>query len=329
MRRAGGSSSLLKLESGSSSARNPFLSRAFGTWRPPHVVCYGCGGANQLEQRRRHLYLALDDWEKGFSLYKLSLDYLLLGSGAGDDDDEQEQRLPDPILRLGFRTVGPHPQFHALGSNIVVTTSASKSNGGKGLTLVYDTETAELHSYVSARALHPDGHTIDLEDRAAGYSWARRGDWCLPFYGDASYDADLGAWVGTRNVQDGCCSHDHLCSCDVVPAAAAGDEGLAAPPAWTVAAGRLTFLEPGMKPKQHRHRLLSIASGGGGGGVCYFLVEPAVRQEFGYGSGDRRLLRLTLFRARYGMNGELLASPLRRQQQPARSYLISRNCACA
>ncbi|KAM0930155.1 hypothetical protein ACQ4PT_000953 [Festuca glaucescens] len=108
-----------------------------GTW--PHF-CDGCG-TDQLLQRRRHLYLALDDWEEGFSLHKIGLDDVLAGSG--DDSGDELRRLPNPILRLGFHTLGSHPRFHALGSNIVVTNDSSFHHGN-GLTLVYDTETAAL-----------------------------------------------------------------------------------------------------------------------------------------------------------------------------------------
>ncbi|KAM0916406.1 hypothetical protein ACQ4PT_010192 [Festuca glaucescens] len=153
-----------------------------------------------------------------------------------------------------------------------------------------------------SRALHPDGRTVfisagsnfvrqhekDLEgtfslDTASG-EWTRRGDWHLPFKGQAHYDGDVGAWVGTRTVyneEDGCC-YEHLCTCEV-PALQQG--GASTPePAWMVAKERLTFLEPTMNIT-HGRALVPA------GGSLFCLVEPAVRQGFTYrnfmGAGDK------------------------------------------
>jgi hypothetical protein len=57
-----------------------------------------CCGANQL-LRRRNLYVVLDDWEKGCSLHKLTMEDLV-GDHYGDAGEPQ--RLPDPIFRLTF-----------------------------------------------------------------------------------------------------------------------------------------------------------------------------------------------------------------------------------
>ncbi|KAM0930148.1 hypothetical protein ACQ4PT_000947 [Festuca glaucescens] len=182
------------------------------------------------------------------------------------------------------------------------------------------------HSYVSTSALHPDGRTIFVSFESSEYSkqkgtfsldtesgeWTRRGDWCLPFSGHVHYDGDLGAWVGTRTVYSNvdCSGYECLCTCDVPD----NSEGM---PAWTVAMEKLTFLEAPLKTLGHV--LLPMGSG------MFCLVEPAVRQGFTYKSflgdgGDKCLLRVTMFRGKYGRKGELVAAPL----QPGRSYLISR-----
>src|SRR4051812_22946156 len=59
-------------------------------------------GANQVLQRRRHLYVVLDDWKDGFSLHKLSLEDLV----GGDDAGVESWSLPDPTIRFGSHTVG-------------------------------------------------------------------------------------------------------------------------------------------------------------------------------------------------------------------------------
>jgi hypothetical protein len=192
--------------------------------------------------------------------------------------------------------------------------------------------------YVSGRALHPDGRTIFVSvktgdgkelgtfslDMESG-AWTCHGDWCLPFKGLAHYDGDLDAWVGIRTVdhkEDYSC-HPHLCSCDV-PALAGNGCTPAPPPAWKVAEEKLTFIEAPLKSMYHRVLVPMRCTGGGAGGT-FCLVEltlrPGVNSYRGsIGDSDRWVLRVTMFRAKYGKSGELVAVPL----QPGRSYLMSR-----
>ncbi|TVU29811.1 hypothetical protein EJB05_21398, partial [Eragrostis curvula] len=69
-------------------------------------------------RRRRHLYLVLDDWERGYSIRKLDL--------SSDDSDDfpmvgrTEQRLPPAVFRLE----APHALsglFAAFGTKIIAT----------------------------------------------------------------------------------------------------------------------------------------------------------------------------------------------------------------
>jgi hypothetical protein len=87
------------------------------------------------------------------------------------------------------------------------------------------------------------------------------------------------------------------------------------PPAAPVAKERLTFIDPSLTPVYGRTLLQT------GGDSVFCLVERALRLE-GHSTvdGDECVLRVTTFRARYGKDGELVATPLR----PGRSYLISR-----
>jgi hypothetical protein len=187
-------------------------------------------------------------------------------------------------------------------------------------------------------ALHPDGRTISASvgrrcrspvehaadegtiylDTATG-EWTRLGDWLLPFNGHAHYDGDLGAWVGTRTVhsEEEGRGYKHLCTCEV-PA----PQGGATPePEWMVAKERLTFLEPSLKPTSGR----ALVRAGGSGGGMFCLVEPAVPlgvtcRNF-MGAGNKCHLQVTMFRAKYAMNGELITVPL----GPGRSYIFSRH----
>ncbi|XP_062189424.1 uncharacterized protein LOC133892584 [Phragmites australis] len=101
------------------------------------------GKRSRPARRRKHLYLVLDDWNKGFSVHKIDTD-----SFDSDSDDDQGPRvavaehLPEPpALRL--QSPGPHVPmlFTTAGSKIFVVTDARY---GQTPALVYDTETAGL-----------------------------------------------------------------------------------------------------------------------------------------------------------------------------------------
>ncbi|EAY94123.1 hypothetical protein OsI_15896 [Oryza sativa Indica Group] len=172
---------------------------------------------------------------------------------------------------------------------------------------------------ITGYALHPDGRTIfvsvakrtpdhddvgDRPDEEVTFSydteraeWARRGGWLLPFDGQAHYDAELDAWVGAIGSRAG----PRLVACDVVPAAAAGDRRPAPPPPrWTFCEQPLTFLGAESHQSLGDPKLLPMGSGA----FCV-VVESAPRGADSVGDGDKLLLRVAVFRAKYGKNGEL------------------------
>jgi hypothetical protein len=189
-------------------------------------------------------------------------------------------------------------------------------------------------SYVWAHALHPDGRTIFVSLRRSGsgkeVGRAGHGDWCLPFKGHGHYDSDLDAWVGTQTVynEDDCSYNQHLCSCDV-PEIGEGRTTPVPAPTWKLAENGLSFLEDPMK-SMYGHTLLPMGCTGDdvcGRGGMFFLIErtlpPGVPfRRYISDGGEKCLLRLTMFRAKYGKNGELVAVPLR----SGRTYLVSRYC---
>ncbi|CAN6200081.1 unnamed protein product [Urochloa humidicola] len=101
------------------------------------------GKRSQPARRRKHLYLVLDDWEKGFSVHKIDTD----GFDSGSDDDDLNGsaavagHLPDPpVLRL--ESPGdPSMSFATMGSKIFIVTDARY---GQTPVLVYDVETAGM-----------------------------------------------------------------------------------------------------------------------------------------------------------------------------------------
>ncbi|WVZ83264.1 hypothetical protein U9M48_030430 [Paspalum notatum var. saurae] len=117
----------------------------------------GAGGSSGDRQqsssrccpKKKHLYLVLDDWDKGYSVHKMDVDSFFF-----DDDDDHDQavaaaddaaprRLPEPpFLRLEIPDVG-HLRIHtsmsvaALGTKIIALAHEHCS-------IVYDTETGVL-----------------------------------------------------------------------------------------------------------------------------------------------------------------------------------------
>jgi hypothetical protein len=95
--------------------------------------------------------VVLDEMNTGHSVYRLNVDDL----DGGDEDavtgidaarvphqtKPLPRRLPEPVLRLGYQSVGTFAQFKALGSKIVAT---GVSSGNGTITFVYDTKTARL-----------------------------------------------------------------------------------------------------------------------------------------------------------------------------------------
>nr|CAB3479672.1 unnamed protein product [Digitaria exilis] len=95
------------------------------------------GDGDKRPRRGKHLYLLLDDWDRGFSIHKIDADCFV----SDNQPDRAARHLPEPpVLRLAS-PVGPVPQngvsFAALGTKIFALMSHRCG-------LVYDTETAVL-----------------------------------------------------------------------------------------------------------------------------------------------------------------------------------------
>ncbi|CAL5054517.1 unnamed protein product [Urochloa decumbens] len=95
--------------------------------------------------KKKHLYLVLDDWEKGYSIRKIGPDDTLLPASSGSTCTDL-QDLPEPAA---FRFAAPANSetiFAALGSNIVIVSSSGDhtTTEAPNPTLVYDTAAAAL-----------------------------------------------------------------------------------------------------------------------------------------------------------------------------------------
>jgi len=90
-------------------------------------------------QRKKHLYLALDDWNGGYSIHKLDADDILdQDSGGGEDE------LPEPAaLQIASPSRGP-VAFAAVGTIIFASTNRGRHGDRAPPTLVYNTKTAAI-----------------------------------------------------------------------------------------------------------------------------------------------------------------------------------------
>ncbi|KAL6843797.1 hypothetical protein ACP4OV_026368 [Aristida adscensionis] len=109
-------------------------------WEPDYGNQRGGGGRKRSRHVwRKHLYLVLDDWNRGFTIYKIDVETF-----DSDSDDQQDPRIrvlpQSPALRLET-PVGTvfHTGmfFSAVGSKIFIFMN-------QRCALVYDTETAVL-----------------------------------------------------------------------------------------------------------------------------------------------------------------------------------------
>lgn len=179
---------------------------------------------------------------------------------------------------------------------------------------------------ITAHAVHPRGGTIFVS--AGGWrvdvgtftygtksgKWTRCGDWVLPFRGQAHYDRDLDAWVGfhrfeasnngwneTENITG------HLCACRVTSAACASSR----PPEWKVS--REMLFHGDFDWRRINVQLVYMFER-----KEYCLVEHLEQVEAGVVK-MKYVLRLTLFRLKYGEDGELITTMADR---PARLYEV-------
>uniref|UniRef100_R7W552 DUF1618 domain-containing protein n=1 Tax=Aegilops tauschii TaxID=37682 RepID=R7W552_AEGTA len=340
--------------------------------------------------KRRHLYLVLDDWNKGFSIYKLDLD-----DDYGSDQGADMASLPAPVHRQEKRHVTDRPwNFATLGSKIIAAGALHTKEDA--VTFMYDTDTtgvsvipclppalrgpwmlavasgdgvnvfeanSENHwtwgsipsmlpfrvEDIESSAVHPDrgGRTLfvsvghwdplcdDIYDQTnpedfsrtsetfsylGSGKWRRHGEWDLPFFGQGHYDDDLDAWVGLHKIHRRAdwnykshMVHDtdgYLCSSDVT-----SPEGSPERPDWKLCTERL------FDPNDGWHVGASLVYMGDN---TYCLVEVEACERVHKRSCERVnkecVIRLVIFRLKYGKNGELTIT----SRRPDRTYLFSR-----
>ncbi|EEC74831.1 hypothetical protein OsI_10673 [Oryza sativa Indica Group] len=98
-------------------------------------ACAG-GEAKRPRPEQKHLYLALDDWQKGYNLYKVDV------HAIGSADTEAESQLPEPpVLQLEAAKGARDVLFAAVGTDILALWQPRYETTR---TAVYDTATGRL-----------------------------------------------------------------------------------------------------------------------------------------------------------------------------------------
>jgi hypothetical protein len=138
--------------------------------------------------------------------------------------------------------------------------------------------------------------------------WSHLGTWMLPFAGQGYYDSELDAWVGFDMDCDGnCCK---IGSCDI-PNRAWGNPD---PPTWKLCEKDFSLAKT--LPQHNTNVLVGLGSGK----FCLVQSKPRNGVHDSWGDGDKFELHVTIFRARYGKNGELTIT----DRRLVSSYLLSR-----
>ncbi|CAL5055730.1 unnamed protein product [Urochloa decumbens] len=286
---------------------------------------------------KKHLYLVLDDWEKGYSIRKIDPDTLLPASSGSTCTDLQD--LPEPAA---FRFVAPANSetiFAAMGSNIVIAFSwarCTRDADEPGLpTHEWSWKTVAATSpppfakdddtTVVSYAAHPDGRTLFVSTRVVAHGgsrrgggggstysfdatrreWRRHGAWVLPFRGQGYYDRELDAWVGLDAEVPG-----YVCACQV--ASRSGGGGAASAPPESDRLEDKLFCKGGEEGTRHLGATLTYM-----GDSRFCLTESVALLD----GGDGYMARVTTFGLKFNRMGKLQIAT---SHHTANSYVLSK-----
>ncbi|KAF8651818.1 hypothetical protein HU200_063341 [Digitaria exilis] len=251
------------------------------------------------QQQRKYLHLVLNDWDSGYSIYRV---------GEDDFDINTDMDAPRPAVSPLIRIVAQHGyswSFASHGTQIMAMHPAESSPGipvfdtkTLGMTvcpypLSRDCGSKPLYASVGGRLLafvypflESGTFTFDMES----HKWTHIGDWLLPFRGRAYYDPELDAWVGLCFYKRGA---GHICCCDVPPAT-----GCMTMPVWKL--GVEIFFDE--NSKRHLGATLVYMDNS-----RFCLVESWMPQDDDF-YPRLRVVKITSFLLKYGKEGELRVS---------------------
>ncbi|XBJ12414.1 hypothetical protein VPH35_016940 [Triticum aestivum] len=149
-------------------------------------------GRTSPNNDKKHLYVVLDDWEKGFSIHKLDL--------HGYRPDGGDLTLQAPVHRQAIEEDRLQWNFAAMGSKIVAAGKVKSMQDA--VTLVYDTDTAGLSIVPRLPSELSGGWCPYLTTATENRIYTMGGPWngCIHQFEDAPATAnDEACWPGTRD----------------------------------------------------------------------------------------------------------------------------------
>ncbi|OQU90540.1 hypothetical protein SORBI_3002G426600 [Sorghum bicolor] len=262
--------------------------------------------------RRKLLYLVLDDWKNGFSIYKIDPDALV-------DEGQGQGHLPEPpVVRLESPMGSVHHDrvfFSALGTKMLVFMNHRCA-------VVYDTETAAVSvgPHAPARMLCGSGVTVpaggmvyalshryfDKEDphafhlmmqqqgKGGGWSWKT-----LP----EPPPAELDAWVGLN-------LEGYVCCCRVASRSSDSESS-----SIIMTKEKLAYDYEGCWGDNRAMASLTYMN------TSKFCVVETMMEDEDDDYCLAHQLRLTMFGLKYDRTGELRIT----NRRSTRSYLVSRH----
>ncbi|OEL37349.1 hypothetical protein BAE44_0001632 [Dichanthelium oligosanthes] len=300
--------------------------------------------SKESAQPKQHLYLVVDDWERGYSVHRV-------GEEDFGSDVPGARPATSPLVRIqaqhlhswsfaahGTKILAMQPPKHCPGIPVFDTRTLGvtacpypQSRGDLGSKPVTSggpgpASSRRRSSVVSGYAAHPDERTVfvSVRDWRPGIGkiyvhasrrstftfdmerleWSHAGEWLPPFKGRAHYDRELDAWVGLCLYSEGA---GRVCCCDVPPAAGAGSETMTMP-AWKL--GQDVFFGAPAGPVGHLSATLVYM--GGDSRFCMVVTREADARIGGYKYSSRgRVVEMTCFVLKYDKEGDLCTTSRR------------------
>ncbi|KAK3143785.1 hypothetical protein QOZ80_4AG0304910 [Eleusine coracana subsp. coracana] len=214
-----------------------------------------CRTGKPPAQKQKHLYVVLDDWEKGYGIYRVGEDEFV----SDAEQLDRPRQAESPLVRIKAH----HCAWYSAGHGTKIFRAVYAPVGDRFLSFVYpfidmigpepSSLSEEKWSVTSMEhwlpfdsrsvrgyAVHPDGRTVFMSvegynpdlgstfsydlyrDRCCTYAfdterldWTYLGEWILPFQGQGHYDSELDAWVGICLYRKSEQVGGRVCCCDV------------------------------------------------------------------------------------------------------------------
>ncbi|GJN01841.1 hypothetical protein PR202_ga19142 [Eleusine coracana subsp. coracana] len=179
-----------------------------------------CRTGKPPAQKQKHLYVVLDDWEKGYGIYRVGEDEFV----SDAEQLDRPRQAESPLVRIkahhcACRRRSPEEKWSVTSMEHWLPFD---SRPVRGYAVHPDGRTV----FMSVEGYNPDlGSTFSYDlyrDRCCTYAfdterldWTYLGEWILPFQGQGHYDSELDAWVGICLYRKSEQVGGRVCCCDV------------------------------------------------------------------------------------------------------------------